>query len=95
MKASSKTSGKTMAHLTDMEELLATIPGSDIREYMREAMSCYMASAYRGSLVLSYIALFDDLLAKLAELANVNSTAKTIFVEARKRSPSKTFTKAI
>jgi hypothetical protein len=74
-----------MAHLTDMEELLATIPGSDIRDYMREAMSCYMASAYRGSLVLSYIALFDDLLAKLGELANVNSSAKTIYVEATKK----------
>lgn len=74
-----------MAHLTDMEELLATIPGSDIRDYMREAMSCYMASAYRGSLVLSYIALFDDLLAKLGELANVNSTAKTIYIEATKK----------
>lgn len=74
-----------MAHLTDMEELLATIPGADIRDYMREAMNCYMASAYRGSLVLSYIALFDDLLAKLGELANVNSTAKSIFVEATKK----------
>lgn len=68
-----------------MEELLATIPGSDIRNYMHEAMSCYMAGAYRGSLVLSYIALFDDLLEKLGELANVNSTAKTIFLEAKKK----------
>lgn len=74
-----------MAQLTDMEELLATIPGTDIRDYMREAMSCYMASAYRGSLVLSYIALFDDLLAKLGELANVNSTAKAIYVDATKK----------
>lgn len=68
-----------------MEELLAKIPGADIRDYMREAMNCYMAGAYRGSLVLSYIALFDDLLAKLGELANVNATAKTIFFEATKK----------
>lgn len=74
-----------MAHLTDFEELLASIPGVDIRDYMREAMNCYMAGAYRGSLVLSYIALFDDLLAKLGELANVNATAKTIFLEATKK----------
>ncbi len=74
-----------MAHLTDMEELLARIPGSDIREYMREALSCYMAGAYRGALVLSYIALFDDLLAKLGELGNVNSAAKSIFTEATKK----------
>lgn len=68
-----------------MEELLARIPGSDIREYMREALSCYMAGAYRGALVLSYIALFDDLLAKLGELGNVNSAAKSIFTEATKK----------
>lgn len=74
-----------MAHLTDMEELLANIPRMDIRDYMREAMNCYMAGAYRGSLVLSYIALFDDLLAKLGELANVNAAAKTIFHEATKK----------
>lgn len=68
-----------------MEELLARILGTDIRDYMREAMSCYMAGAYRGAVVLSYIALFDDLLAKLGELANVNATAKTIFLEATKK----------
>lgn len=68
-----------------MEELLARIPGSDIRDYMREALSCYMAGAYRGALVLSYIALFDDLLAKLGELGNVNSAANSIFTEATKK----------
>ena len=68
-----------------MEELLARIPGADIRDYMREAMSCYMAGAYRGALVLSYIALFDDLLTKLGELGNVNSEAKLIFTEATKK----------
>ena len=68
-----------------MEELLAKIPGAEIRDYMREAMSCYMAGAYRGAVVLSYIALFDDLMAKLSELANVNATAKIIFTEATKK----------
>jgi hypothetical protein len=68
-----------------MEELLARIPGSDIRNYMREALNCYMAGAYRGALVLSYIALFDDLLAKLGELGNINSAAKLIFTEATKK----------
>ena len=74
-----------MAHLTDMEELLASIGPIAIREYMREAMNCYMASAYRGCIVLSYIALFDDLLAKLGELGKVNAHAKTIFDEASKK----------
>lgn len=74
-----------MAHLTDMEELLATIPNSDIRDYMREAMNCYVVGAYRGALVLSYNALFDDLLAKLGELASVNAVAKSIFQAASKK----------
>ncbi len=74
-----------MAHLTDMEELLASIESTSIRDYMREAMACYMASAYRGCIVLSYIALFDDLLAKLGELGKVNKSAKKIFDEASKK----------
>lgn len=74
-----------MAHLSDMEELLATISATPIRDYMREAMNCYMASAYRGCVVLSYIALFDDLLAKLGELGKVNATAKAIHVDATKK----------
>ena len=71
--------------MTDMEELLATIEPLSIRDYMREAMNCYMASAYRGCIVLSYIALFDDLLSKLAELGKVNKTAKKLFEEGSKK----------
>jgi hypothetical protein len=74
-----------LAHLTDMEELLASIESSYIRDYMREAMNCYMAAAYRGCIVLSYIALFDDLLAKLGELGKVNKSAKKIFDAASKK----------
>ncbi|WON74782.1 hypothetical protein [Nitrosospira sp. Is2] len=68
-----------------MEELLATIQSQPIRDYMREAMNCYMASAYRGCIVLSYIALFDDLLSKLGELSKINAPAKTIFDTARQK----------
>src|SRR5687768_9504772 len=68
-----------------MEEMLATIQSQPIRDYMREAMNCYMASAYRGCIVLSYIALFDDLLLKLSELSKVNSSAKIIFDSAMKK----------
>lgn len=71
--------------LADMEELIGTIERSSMRSYMREAMNCYTAGAYRGCIVLSYIALFDDLLDKLGELGKVNSAAKTIFVEASKK----------
>lgn len=67
-----------MAHLTDMEELLAEIVDPEAADYMREAMSCYMAGAYRACIVLSYIALFDDLVRKVRALAPVNADAKTI-----------------
>jgi hypothetical protein len=74
-----------VAHLTDMEELLATTPATPIRDYMREAMNCYMAGAYRGCIVLSYIALFDDLLGKLGELGKVNAAAKSVYSDAMKK----------
>lgn len=48
-------------------------------------MNCYMASAYRGCIVLSYIALFDDILAKLEQLGKVNCAAKEIFDKASKK----------
>jgi hypothetical protein len=64
--------------LTDMEELLARISNKSIVDYMREALSCYNAGATRGCIVMSYLALFDDLRQKLRELAQVNSTARTI-----------------
>lgn len=68
-----------MTHLTDMEELVSSIPSTDIRDYMREAMACYMAGAYRAAVVLTFIALFDDLMSKLEELGKINKKAQTIF----------------
>ena len=72
-------------HLTDLEELISTIQQPRIADYMREAMSCYMAKAYRGCIVLSCIALFDDLVDKLTELAKVDSGARDILNEVTKR----------
>jgi hypothetical protein len=72
-------------HLTDMEELLGLIVQVPIRDYMREAMGCYMAGAYRGCIVLSCIALFDDLYDKLEELSKINSDAKDIFLAAKSK----------
>lgn len=61
--------------LSDMEELLSRIQNKAIVDYMREGIGCYHAGAYRGCIVLSYIALFDDLSQKLHELAKTNATA--------------------
>ena len=67
-----------MTALADMEELLSKISNKAVLTFMREAMGCYTASAYRGCIVLSYLALFDDLKLKLAELAKINSVDKDI-----------------
>lgn len=74
-----------MAHLTDMEELVSSIQSTDSRNYMREAMACYMAGAYRASVVLTFIAMFDDIMRKLNELGKVNSKAKLIHDAAAKK----------
>lgn len=77
-----------LAGLSDMEELLNKIKNKDFVDYMREAISCYNGGAYRGCIVMSYIALFDDLRAKLSELTKVNGDAKKIWVEVEKRAAS-------
>lgn len=74
-----------MPHLHDMEELVNSIEDDQAKDYMKEAMSCYMASAYRACIVLTYIALFDDIIKKLGELSNVNGKARKIYNEAQKK----------
>jgi hypothetical protein len=72
-------------HLTDMEELIANIDRDDARDYMSEALRCYQAGAFRACVVLSYIALFDDLRAKLRPLAKVNKEARTLHESIEKK----------
>lgn len=61
-----------------MEELVETVPEKDLASYLREAMVCYGAGAYRGCIVLTHIALFEGLRQKLLALAPVNSAAKAV-----------------
>lgn len=68
-----------MAQLNDMEELLHQITNSEIKDYMKEAMSCYYANAYRGCIVLSVIAMFEDLMRKLQELSFINGRARGVY----------------
>jgi hypothetical protein len=70
--------GECLAGLTDMEELVETVHEKDIAGYLREAMVCYGAGAYRGCIVLTHIALFEGLRQKLLALAPVNSAAKAV-----------------
>ena len=68
-----------------MEELLPRIQNKEVTDYMREALGCYNAGAYRACIVLSYVAVFDDLRQKLAQLASVSSVAKNISAEVEHR----------
>lgn len=70
-----------MAGLSDMEELLGTVVERDIRDYLREAMVCYGAGAYRGCVVLVHTALFEGLRTRLLALAPVNAVAKSVSQE--------------
>jgi hypothetical protein len=64
--------------LTDMEELLERIAAGQLREFMREALVCYGAGAHRACIVLSFIAVFEDLRQKVKTAAGLNSDAKAI-----------------
>ncbi|MDN6307724.1 hypothetical protein [Psychrobacter sp.] len=44
-----------MPHLHDMEELISSIEDNQVKDYMKEAMSCYMANAYRACIVLGCV----------------------------------------
>jgi hypothetical protein len=72
-------------HLTDMEELLSRVASPVSKDYMAEALRCYHAGAFRGCVVLSYIALFNDLRVKLASIATVNGAAKQLHQEIEKK----------
>lgn len=74
-----------MAKLTDFEDLVSTISNPSLKDYMREAMTCYFSGAYRGCIVMSYIALFDDLFNKIEALKSMNNDAKKIYNEIKKR----------
>ena len=74
-----------MAGLSDMEELLFRVQNKATADYMREALACYNGGAYRACIVLSYIALFDDLRQKLAQLAVLSAVAKDVSKQVEER----------
>ena len=67
-----------MAGLTDMEELTATVSDKEVADYLREALTCYGTGAHRACVVLTHIALFDDLRRKVKALAPMNKVAKSV-----------------
>jgi hypothetical protein len=51
--------------LTDLEELIHACHDSQSREYIREAVACYKAGAYRSAIVATWNAVVYDFLHKL------------------------------
>ncbi|WP_210531725.1 DUF4145 domain-containing protein [Pantoea ananatis] len=74
-----------MSNLRDMEELISDIVDVELKEYMREALTCYMTGAHRACVVLSFIAIFEDLFKKLDGMATTNRVARAIFTEISKK----------
>ncbi|MEJ0076856.1 MAG: hypothetical protein WDO17_15670 [Alphaproteobacteria bacterium] len=67
-----------MAGLSDMEELIGTVSNKDISNFLREALACYGTGAFRACIVLTNIALFDDLRAKIKAIAPTSTVAKAV-----------------
>lgn len=61
--------GRRLRMLQDLDELVAECPDPRSRKYIREAVQCYKAAAYRASVVACWIALAFDLVDKIREVA--------------------------
>ena len=51
--------------IRDMELLLNTVYDDEIKSYLREALNCYSAEAYRACVIMSIIGGIHDLHNKL------------------------------
>ncbi|NEH83053.1 hypothetical protein ELI30_27250 (plasmid) [Rhizobium leguminosarum] len=64
--------------LTDMEELLGRVSNPAIADYLKEALACYGTGAHRACIVMTFIAVFEDLRTKTKLLATLNTQARAI-----------------
>jgi hypothetical protein len=69
--------------IRDLEELLLTVPDLDSREFMKEAVRCYQAGAYRASVVMAVAAGMDDLRRKLNRLASSGASSLAVVTAAQ------------
>ena len=61
--------------MEDLDELVTKCRGESGREYIREAVACYHAGAYRSAIVATWQAVFFDILYKYKELDLTGDTA--------------------
>lgn len=64
--------------IRDLEEMLLTIPDLESRDFMREAVRCYYAEAYRAAVVMAIAAGMDDLRRKLGRLAATGAPSQAV-----------------
>ncbi|XDD52164.1 hypothetical protein AB3N59_19605 [Leptospira sp. WS92.C1] len=71
--------------LRDLEEQIFKIKNPILVDYMKEALNCYNSKSFRATIIVSSIALFEDIFIKLGYLANINHPAKVLLEEVKKR----------
>jgi hypothetical protein len=71
--------------LIDLDELVLLCRNEEARMYIREAVGCYKAGAYRASIVATWIAVAYDIIAKLRELALAGDKQAELEVDAFNR----------
>ena len=71
--------------LRDMEEMLNLVLDDDVKEYLKEALRCYVSGSYRASVIMSVIAGSYDLHKKVKSLAGSNKIFRELDDEIEKR----------
>lgn len=69
----------------DMEELLNKVYDEEIKEYLNEALKCYMGGSYRACVIMSVIAGIYDLHKKVKALASSSPDFRKVDDEIEKR----------
>lgn len=71
--------------LRDMEELLNKVYDEEIKDYLNEALKCYMGGSYRACTIMSVIAGIYDVHKKVKALASSSPEFKKVDDEVEKR----------
>lgn len=66
--------------LADLDELVLRCRDERARAYIREAVACYKASAYRATIISTWIAVMFDIIDKLRELTLAGDRAATAII---------------
>ncbi|ACE92244.1 hypothetical protein RHECIAT_CH0003296 [Rhizobium etli CIAT 652] len=69
-----------MNEIADMRKLLSDVGDADAREYLKEALVCYEAGAFRACIVMTANAVFENLIRRVTDFAEYDTPAKTLKV---------------